>query len=143
MLLLDAADCNGSWPHALGTALARRFRLITPEAPPEGVDPGEWLGAFLEGLGTPGIGVVAAERFCLPALVLALRDPQRITRLVLLPDGAADWWGVDGVVEPAGRLGKVALLVPSRGVGSAESVSMIHDFLDDGSGPSQGSSGRF
>lgn len=62
---------------------AARFRVIVPEMPEPGEDLQAWLAAFLEGLGTPGVSIVAAGPFHAAARELALGDPGRVTNLVL------------------------------------------------------------
>lgn len=66
--------------------LASRYRVIVPEAPGPGEDVIAWLTAFLEGLGTSGATVIAAERYYRAARELARLDPDRLTR-VLPVDG--------------------------------------------------------
>jgi pimeloyl-ACP methyl ester carboxylesterase len=65
-------------------SLAARYRVIVPEMPGPGEDFGAWLTAFLEGLGTSGVTVVAAEPFHTIARELALADPDRVAQ-VLVP----------------------------------------------------------
>ena len=62
---------------------AARFRVLVPELPDPGEDLGAWLTAFLEGLGTTGIAVLAAEPFHAAARQLALTDPDRVARVEL------------------------------------------------------------
>lgn len=63
-------------------AWATQFRVIVPELPGPEEDLGAWLTAFLEGLGTPGVTVVAAEPFYAAARELALADPDRVREVV-------------------------------------------------------------
>src|SRR5581483_12280075 len=74
VLLLGEPEADGAlWPE-LHRVLAARFRLIVPELPDARTDVTAWLGDFLEGLGTSGVAIVAADPFCVPALELALLD---------------------------------------------------------------------
>jgi pimeloyl-ACP methyl ester carboxylesterase len=67
-------------------ALAARFRVIVPELPDPGSDIAPWLAAFLEGLGTQDVVVVAADQYRAAALELARTDPDRVERVVLASD---------------------------------------------------------
>lgn len=62
---------------------AGRFRVIVPEMPDSGDDLGAWLTGFLEGLGTTGVTVLAAEPYHAAARQLALTDPDRVARVHL------------------------------------------------------------
>jgi hypothetical protein len=65
--------------------LAASYRVIVPEMPAPGEDVGAWLTAFLEGLGTRGVTVVAPEPFHAAARELALADPDRVAEVLLQP----------------------------------------------------------
>ena len=112
------------WPE-LPDALAARFRLIVPELPTAGAD-AAWLADFLEGLGTPGVAVVAAEPFCTPALELACRDADQIARVVLVPltEAGGEW-----VLGTSARAAGVALLVVARELAAGEALPLVARFL--------------
>jgi pimeloyl-ACP methyl ester carboxylesterase len=84
--LLALAPSNGH--ESLATAwidgLSARFRVIAPDTRGLDGDVATWLGCFLEGLGTRDLGVLAAGPFRGPALELALAEPERIARVVLV-----------------------------------------------------------
>ena len=116
------------WPE-LADTLASRFRVIAPEVPASGVDVAAWLTTFLEGLGCAGVAVVAADQFCMPALELALLDRDRVARVVLVPWGASEETGLDGVLGTTAREGSVPLLVVRRGLAAAEALPLVTSFL--------------
>jgi pimeloyl-ACP methyl ester carboxylesterase len=70
-------------PTGRAEELAERFRVIVPEMPAHGEDVGAWLTAFLEGLGTTGVTVFAAEPFYSVARDVALADPDRVSHVIL------------------------------------------------------------
>ena len=120
---------SGAPPEPAGTellsALERRYRVIVPEPPAPDVDVTSWLDAFLEGLGGSGLRVLAAGRFRVPALGLALAEPELIARLALLLDGERGEIALGHAVENAEELARVPLLlVPPdlRGAALAEQV---------------------
>src|SRR3954454_17703336 len=77
LLLLRTTDRSDFlWPELLD-ALASHFRLIVPELP-EGTDGAPWLTDFLEGIGMPRMGILAAEELCLPAIALARHDTEQV-----------------------------------------------------------------
>lgn len=67
--------------------LEAHFRLIVPDVPPGEPDASSWLAGFIEGIGMPSMGIVAVEELCHPALELAQRDPEQVSRLVLVTVG--------------------------------------------------------
>lgn len=129
-VLLAAADDCALWPE-LPQLLAARFRLIVPELAPcaATIDPSA-LTSFLEGLGTPHVGLIASGGLCMPALELALRNPDQITRVVLVPDGAGDG-GLDGSLMSSPQRDAIPLLVVHRGVAAEDAVPLIERFLSD------------
>ncbi len=118
------------WPE-LVDALAARFRLIVPELPSAGADVAAWLTDFLEGLGTPGVAVVAADPFCIPALELALLDTDQVARMVLVPGGQVEETGLDGALATTARGASVPLLVVRRGLPAGEALLLVTCFLAD------------
>jgi hypothetical protein len=117
------------WPE-LTDALAARFRVIVPEVPATDTGVSAWLADFVEGLGITGIGVVAAERLSIPTLELALLDPERVARVVLVRDDATGEAGLDGGPGIAAREGPVPLLVVRRGLATGEALPLVTRFLD-------------
>ncbi|HSJ65217.1 MAG TPA: hypothetical protein VK922_15100 [Gemmatimonadaceae bacterium] len=119
------------WPE-LHEALAGGFRLIVPELPRCDEDVAAWLAAFLEGLGTPTVRIVASSDFCMSALELALADLERIDRVVLVPRGEPSTAGLAGDVATVARRSTVPLLVVRRGVPAVEAVPLVLSFLAGG-----------
>ena len=129
-VLIGALNDDALWPE-LSPALAARFRVLVPELSPCAlpVDP-SLLAAFLEGLGTPSLALVAGGTLCMPALELALGDPDQIRRIVLVPGG--DGVGsIDGSISSPRRRDVVPLLVVQRGVAAGEAIPIIEQFLMD------------
>ena len=129
LVLLHSADGpEPLWPE-LVDALADRFRLIVPELPAAGADVAVWLTDFLEGLGTAGVVVIAADPFCIPALELALLDADQVARMVLVPGGQAEETGLDGALATTTRGASVPLLVVRRGLPAGEALPLVTCFL--------------
>jgi hypothetical protein len=130
-VLLGALNDDALWPE-LSPALAARFRVFVPELSPCAlpIDP-SLLAAFLEGLGTPNVALVAGGALCMPALELALGNPEQITPIVLVPDGDTNG-RVDGLISSPARHDAAPLLVVHRGVAAGEAVPLIEQFLMDG-----------
>ncbi len=135
ILVLRSGDSNSPWPELL-EGLRRGYRLIDPEPPAEGADVAGWLAGFLEGLGTSTVRIIAADRFCIPVLELALRESDQIRRIVLVATGRSTPDAARGVLETAMGRAPVALLV-LRGDHTADGViSLITDFLgEESAGP--------
>lgn len=129
VLILHSPDpADALWPELLET-LGTGYRLIVPEEPPESADITAWLAGFLEGLGTSSVRVVAAGRFALPAMELALLEAVGITRMVLVADGPASPDMPRGFLRSAMGRASVPLLVIRRGQPATEGVAAICDFL--------------
>ena len=129
VLLLCSADVpDPLWP-GLTNALAGHLRLIVPELPANGGDVAAWLAEFLEGLGTSGVAIVAADQFCIPALELALLDAGQVARVVLVPGGRAGETGLDGALATTARQSAVPLLIVRRGLAAAEALPLVTRFL--------------
>jgi pimeloyl-ACP methyl ester carboxylesterase len=81
LLLLDD-------PEAGGVGSRPRFRVPVPEAVVATAGGGPafsaWMRAFLDGLGAPRVSVVARGACAVAALCFALREPERVDRLVLV-----------------------------------------------------------
>lgn len=52
---------------------------------------GRWLGDFLEGLGLCGVHVVVPPTLATDLAALHLADPDRVLRVLTVPDAASDW----------------------------------------------------
>jgi hypothetical protein len=130
--VLLVAPCDGVdalWPD-LPAYLSSRFRLIVPEIHTcPRPDESTVLTCFLEGLGTPRVSIVAAGELCMPSLELALRNPDQIARLVLVPGGASDGGTVEGALTTYAPLESVPLLVVPRTMPGAEALALIEQFL--------------
>jgi hypothetical protein len=88
LLVLAPADASPYWA-ALVAGLDGRFRVITPEAPPEETDLSAWLASLLEGLGTSVIHVVAGDRFHVPALEVAQGGSDQVVCVVIVSRSAS------------------------------------------------------
>ena len=130
LLLCPGESPEPFWP-ALLEALGADFRLIVPELPAADADVAGWLAGFLEGLGVSNVGVLAADRFCLPALELALLEGDQLTRIVLVSDGPGGPRHPSGGGKLQTPLGQAALplLVVHRGQPASEVVPLVTGFL--------------
>lgn len=131
----DEGDSLPLWPELPGE-LAAHFRVIVPEVPSGATTAGDvaiLLADFLDGLGACGVAVVAADRFCIAAVELALLDADRVARVVLVPGGGSgpgETTGLDGVLAATGRAAQpVPLLVVRRGTRAAEALPLVTRFL--------------
>ena len=128
VLLLVSTPLEAPWPE-LTASLGSRFRLIFPEPPSADTDVTHWLGDVLEGLGMANIGIVAAERFCIPTLELTLLGLDQVARVVLVPHGPAGEQSVEGALDAATGQALVPLIVIRDGQPVEESVRLITRFL--------------
>jgi pimeloyl-ACP methyl ester carboxylesterase len=129
VLLRTAADPDSLWPE-LEEQLVTRFRVLTPDLPPDCEDVAGWMKDFLEGVGLDRVVVVAADPCCLSALELALLGAQQIERLVLVPGGLTGETGLDGTLATAYAGMSVPLLVVRRGLSAAEALPLLRQFLE-------------
>ena len=157
IIVLQAPDAAADharalWP-ALADALAAGGRVLLPEVPapdarPDPVErpipadiPGflEWIRGFLDGLGLPPATVIAAEPYCLPALELALLEPERLAGLVLVPERGAAETGLTGGLTTTTAAGEaVRLLVVRRDCPAAEAVPLVARFVAGPCPPPEG-----
>ena len=128
LVLRSPDDADPLWPGLIET-LRRSYRLIVPEPPAADADVSGWIGGFLEGLGTATVRILAADRFCIPALELALLESDQITRMVLVTEGPATADAGRGLLETAMGRSPVPLLVVRSSQPAPEGVSLIADFL--------------
>lgn len=131
VLLRTATVPDALWPE-LEEQLVARFRVFTPELPPDCEDVAGWVKDFLEGVGLDRVVVVAADPCCLSALELALLGAAQIERLVLVPGGLAGETGLDGTLATAYEGMSVPLLVVRRGLSAAEALPLLRQFLEYG-----------
>lgn len=131
ILLLDGAAGSSLWPELMHV-LGANFRLIVPELAPGSSSQATALAEFLEGLGMMSVSVVAASDYAIPALELALRGVDQVSRLVLVPDGDSDDPTSASFVTAAGPA-SVPLLIVWRGSDAAEAVPAIRRFVDGSS----------
>lgn len=129
VLCLGFDDAAEPVLRALLDSLRARYRLILPELPAGTGDPASWLAHFLEGFGCPNVRVVAAGKLCMPALELALLEPERVGRVALLPAGSGGTAGLGGALETNVPRGRVPLLIV-RGGSEAELLARVNGFLD-------------
>jgi pimeloyl-ACP methyl ester carboxylesterase len=134
VLVRAAADRDSIWPE-LDAHLVARFRVFTPELPPDCGDVAGWMKDFLEGVGLDRALLIATEPCCLAALELALLGPDQIERLVLVPGGLAGETGLDGTLATTLAGVPVPLLVVRRGLSAAEALPMLRNFLEHDRSP--------
>ena len=128
VVLRRAIGPDSFWPE-LDDDLVSRFRVITPELPPDCQDVAAWLAAFLEGVGLDRVVLVAADPCCLPALELALLNGYQVERLVLVPAGTAGETGLDGTLATTPAGASVPLLVLRRGLSASDALPLLRQFL--------------
>ena len=128
LVLRSVADPDPLWSDLL-EVLGSGYRLIVPEPPPGDTDVAAWLAGFLEGLGTSSIRILAADRFCIPALELALLETDQIARIVLVAEGPAAGDARRGALESAMGRSSVPLLLVRNARPPNEGISLITDFL--------------
>jgi pimeloyl-ACP methyl ester carboxylesterase len=128
VLLRAASGPDSIWPE-LDAELAARFRVFTPELPPDCEDVAAWVKGFLEGVGLDRVLLVAADPCCLSALELTLVGADQIERLVLVPAGAAGETGLDGTIAATFVGVSVPLLVVRRGLPATEALPLLRQFL--------------
>jgi pimeloyl-ACP methyl ester carboxylesterase len=131
LVLLRAAASDALWPE-LEEQLVARYRVLTPELPPDCADVAAWVKDFLEGVGLDRVLVVATDPCCLSALELALLGAQQIERLVLVPGGLAGETGLDGTLATTYQGVPVPLLVVRRGLSAPEALPLFQQFLEPG-----------
>jgi hypothetical protein len=131
VLLRTAAAPDALWPE-LEEQLVARFRVLTPELPPDCEDVAAWVKDFLEGVGLDRVVVVATDPCCLSALELTLLGAQQIERLALVPSGLAGETGLDGTLATTFQGVPVPLLVVRRGLSAAEALPLFQQFLEHG-----------
>jgi pimeloyl-ACP methyl ester carboxylesterase len=129
VLLRAAADRDSIWPE-LDAHLVARFRVFTPELPPDCGDVAAWMKDFLEGVGLDRVPLIAADPCCLSALELALLGADQIERLVLVPGGLAGETGLDGTLATTYAGVSVPLLVVRRGLSAGEALPLLRQFLE-------------
>jgi hypothetical protein len=121
VLLLHCPDYSEPlWPELI-EALGAGFRLIVPDLPAPHADVVGWLGDFLEGLGMSSVRILAADRFCMPALELTLLDPDQVARVVLVL--------ASGSLETAMRQPTVPILVVRRSQPADDVLPLVTGFL--------------
>ena len=119
------------WPDLLD-ALGAGFRLLIPEPPPTDDDIPCWLSSFLEGLGMPGVRLVAAGRLCAPALQLALVEGDQLAGVVLIAErGGRAAAGGASVADGIREL-KVPVLVVDPSLPADEVIPLVTGFLRGG-----------
>jgi hypothetical protein len=128
ILLRSEGPLAPSWGELL-RELQRSYRMIVPEPPPPDSDVTGWLDAFLEGLGSSGVRILATDRFCLPAFELALGEGEQIARLVLMPEGPGREIVLGGSVEAALARARVPLLLVHESQPAAELNARVTSFL--------------
>lgn len=131
LLLAPPGDAAEPWPGLLDR-LARRHCLLVPELPADRRDLAGCLPVLLDGLGASGLAVIAVGMPGIAALELVLRDADRITHLVLVPDGAGDESVLEGSVASAFGGAPVPLLIVRAGTPADEATARLDGFLAGG-----------
>lgn len=85
-VLLGAEPESSSIWRSLVDWVGSSHRVTIPQAPSAGVDAGDWLRGFIEGLGLTAFVLFAGPEFRAAALDLATADDFTVGKLVLLPD---------------------------------------------------------
>ena len=121
----------------LRDALAGAFRLILPELPSSDVHLAGWLADLLEGIGSSNVGVIAAERYCVAAIELALLGVDQIGRVVIVcPESRGQSPRFEasehGQLASASRHADIPMLLVHRGQTLNEIVSLVRSFLGQG-----------
>jgi len=127
LLLRSDRDAVALWPDLDG-ALDGSCRVIAPAVPPAVADLVAWLADFAEGLGLARVALLAVGVLCVPALELALLDPERVSRAVLVPD-VGDGEGVESALATTAHDLAMPLLVVPRSTPATEAVRRITGFL--------------
>lgn len=111
-----AADDPGI-ANALLATLARQFRIIAPDIPTRrssapSTHPSfpTWLRGFLDGLGLARVALVAEAHFGAAALAFALLEPERVDRLAVIFDAAAEPTPHDAIADSLRRAGTPVLV---------------------------------
>ncbi len=137
LLALFGAAERDLWPDIVGL-LSAHFKVIAPE-PPEPPDRAEtrdvdqrslrvWTGAFLDGLGLQSTSVIASRDVGVAALWFALREPERVERLVLVHREGASPLGDDpALTDRLSRAGFPLLVV---GVPEPAGAALLATALD-------------
>ena len=128
VLLAPPSETDALRPELLD-AIAAHHRLVLPELPVHEAGFSSWLRGFLDGVGLPLVSLIAAGSCCLPAVELALLDPERFERLVLVPDGCAEVTGLMGMLGTEGRPGTLPVLVLRRAAPAADALQLVEPFL--------------
>ena len=134
VVVLRAGDGDADlWPELLET-IAARCRLIVPEVPGAGAgvvcpDFASWIRGFLDGVGLPPVALVAAGAFCVPALELALLDPDRLAGLVLVPCGGAEETGLTGALGTTPQSTPLSVLLVRRECPAPEALRLVGRFV--------------
>ncbi len=131
VLVLDEPTVVGTlWPELL-CRLAEHHRVILPEVPGAELHFYRWLRGFIEGMGLPAMTMIAVGDLCVPGLEFALLEPDRISRLVLVPSGSGDETALAGTLTPTLSSSRVAVLVVRRDTPSANAIPAIEEFIRD------------
>ena len=85
VLLGPEPESNAIW-RSLVEWLGSSYRITIPQAPSDGIDTGEWLRGFIEGLGLSAFVLFAGAEFRTAALDLTTTDDLTVHKLVLLPN---------------------------------------------------------
>jgi hypothetical protein len=128
LVLSSAGESDPFWPQLL-EALSDGRRVIVPEPPTADTEVGCWLGDFLEGLGMSNVSIVAADRFCIPALELTFLGLDQIARVMLVLSGREARGAGRGSLEAATREAAIPILVLHRDQPVEDILRLVTEFL--------------
>ena len=131
-LLLLAADHSTDLWQELPRVLAERFRLVIPDLPASPPDVAPALRCLLDGLGSVGVPIIAAGRYCDAALELALERNEAVGRVVLIPEPSLDdGWGQPPASSPDGASPAIPIPVHvlPRALAADEAMDRILAYL--------------
>jgi pimeloyl-ACP methyl ester carboxylesterase len=128
---------------ALLATLALQFRAIAPDIPARRSSAPSthpsfpvWLRGFLDGLGLARVALVAEARFGAAALAFALLEPERVDRLAIIFDAAAEPIPHEAIADSLRRAGTPVLVswLAAREVGEwgAELARFLAAVPNDG-----------
>ena len=126
LLLLAADQATDLWPE-FPRLLAERFRLVIPDLPALPSDVAPALRCLLDGLGSVGVPLIAAGRYCDAALELALERNEAVGQVVLVPEPTADE-GWTGASRPAPSITSPIHVLP-RTLRADEAIERVWEYL--------------
>lgn len=134
VVLLAAGGVTVAPWDTLMSRLATRFRTIVPERVRGDADAAVWLRRFVEGLGLRHISLVTEDDLSVPAIGLALADPDRVERVIVLSRCCADDDSLEGVLASIRGPGERPLRIIARDQPPSVLADRVEALLSDGAG---------